>query len=227
MRQNVSLFLCPVVDLDEGLLAALLAELTLQERQRARRFSCNQAYHLFVVAHAALHWALRDAGVHRYDLACNPQGKPYLRDHPDLHFNLSHTEGLIAVALCAGRPIGVDVERLADLQTYQELAARVMTPAECSYMAAQSTPQDRFTQLWSAKEALMKATGLGFALPPREIEFSGPAPTLCRLPPEHGLPGDWRVCCQRLPGHWLALASRVEDLTLEPTTLTPLDLLSS
>ncbi|WP_122077271.1 4'-phosphopantetheinyl transferase superfamily protein [Pseudophaeobacter sp. EL27] len=144
MRQNVSLFLCPVVDLDEGLLAALLAELTLQERQRARRFSCNQAHHLFVVAHAALHWALRDAGVHRYDLCCNPQGKPYLKDHPDLHFNLSHTEGLIAVALCSGRPMGVDVERLADLQTYQELAARVMTPAECSYMAAQSTPQDRF-----------------------------------------------------------------------------------
>ena len=200
------------------------------ERQRARRFSCVEALHLFVVAHAALHWALRRAGVEGYRFACAPQGKPYLVDHPDLQFNLSHTKGLIAVALGADHPIGVDVERLATPQTYRELAPRVMTPAECAYMAdqAEAGAEDRFTQLWAAKEALMKATGLGFGLPPREIEFDGPAANLCRLPPEHGAPQDWQICCHRLPGHWLALASqatRLADQPLRPITLSPQDLL--
>ncbi|MFT6460416.1 4'-phosphopantetheinyl transferase family protein [Pseudophaeobacter arcticus] len=209
-----------------------MAELHASERQRARRFSCVESLHLFVVAHAALHWALRGAGLNSYGFASTPQGKPFLIDHPDLHFNLSHTRGLIAVALGADHPMGVDVERLAPPQTYRELAPRVMTPAECAYMAAQAAPEDRFTQLWSAKEALMKATGLGFGLPPREIEFDGPAANLSQLPPEHGAPQDWQIWCQRLPGHWLALASQTSqasqtgDLCLQPITLTPQDLLS-
>ncbi|WP_297338619.1 4'-phosphopantetheinyl transferase superfamily protein [Pseudophaeobacter sp.] len=228
MRQGISLFLCPVPAIGNGLLSALMAGLHGAERQRARCFSCVEALHLFVVAHAALHWALRRAGVEGYRFACAPQGKPYLVDHPDLQFNLSHTKGLIAVALGADHPIGVDVERLATPQTYRELAPRVMTPAECAYMAAQAGAEDRFTQLWAAKEALMKATGLGFGLPPREIEFDGPAANLCRLPPEHGAPQDWQIWCQRLPGHWLALASQATQLAdrpLQPITLSPQDLL--
>lgn len=225
MRQGVSLFLCSVSALQNELLSALLAKLSLQEQQRARRFACDEALHLFVAAHATLHWSLRRAGLNRYDFACTPQGKPYLSDHPGLHYNLSHTTGLIAVALSFDQPIGVDVERLATRQTYRELAPRVMTPAECAYMAVQAAPEDRFTQLWSAKEALMKATGLGFGLPPRDIEFYGPTPRLSRLPAEQGLAQDWQVSSRRLPGHWLALASQAADLSIDPIGLTPQDLL--
>lgn len=209
----------------DRLIATLLEQLTAQERQRAGCFACTQALHLFVLSHATLHWALRKAGLHGYSFAVTAQGKPYLADHSEFYFNLSHTEGLIAVALSPHHPIGVDVERLASRQTYCELATRVMTAAECADMAVQDAPEDRFTQLWSAKEAVMKATGLGFALPPREVEFAGPKPRLTRLPPALGAVQDWQVCTQRLPGHWLALAARDRALVLNPIYLTPQDLL--
>ena len=226
INSEVALFLCPVSKSCGDLLAKLLENLTEEERQRADRFSCFQAQQLFIVAHATLHWALAGLGVQNYEIASAPQGKPYLNNQPDLHFNLSHTQGMVAVALHIGQPIGVDVERLASVQTYLELAPRVMTAAECAHMAIQPVPEDRFTQLWSAKEALMKATGLGFGLPPRDIAFTGAAPCLSSVPSEHGLPQDWWIYSQRLPGHWLALASRSADLSVRSITLTPQDLVA-
>ncbi len=226
IKSGISLFLCLVNAPGSSLVSALLPGLTDQERQRAARFVCPEALHLFVVSHAALHWALRGAGIYSYSFAWTAQGKPYLADHPALHFNLSHTKGLIPVALSAGHPVGVDVERLTTPQTYRELAPRVMTPAECTYMAAQQRPEDRFTQLWSAKEALMKATGLGFTLPPQDIEFAGPEPTLTRLPTAQGPAETWQLRTQRLPGHWLALAAQAPALAFDPIHLSPQDLVA-
>lgn len=226
-KTNISLILCSVNLTSGGIISTLLSGLSPEERQRAERFVCPQALHLFTVSHAALHRALRQAGLNRYSIACTAQGKPYLVEYPTLHFNLSHTEGLIAVAVSPGHPVGVDVERLATPQTYRELAPRVMTPAECAYMAVQKRPEDRFTQLWSAKEAVMKATGLGFGLPPREIELTGQEPTLSRLPAAHGPVQNWQLRSHRLPGHWLALASRAEALSVDRICLTPQDLVWS
>ncbi len=38
-------------------------------------------------------------------------GKPYFPEHPDVHFNLSHTAGAVLVGL-SDRPVGVDIEHI-------------------------------------------------------------------------------------------------------------------
>ncbi len=194
------------------------------EINRANSFICHRARRLFVVAHAALHHLLREAGLGVCRFASSPEGKPFLIDHPDFHFNLSHTEGLILVALTKGSPIGVDVEIIAERKTYSEIVSRVMTPAEQATMVALPNPEERFTQLWCAKEAVMKATGLGFGLPPLDIELQNPTPTLTRLPAQHGSPTDWQLRCERLPEHWFAVAARRPDLPLQRQWLMPQDL---
>ena len=50
------------------------------------------------------------------DLAIDVEsdGKPKLRDFSDIHFSLSHTDGLVMCAI-AGYPVGCDVERIVPL----------------------------------------------------------------------------------------------------------------
>ena len=54
-------------------------------------------------------------------------GKPYIKDHPDIHFNISHTNGAIAVAF-SDSPIGVDVEKIRDFNL--KITERFFTPYE-------------------------------------------------------------------------------------------------
>lgn len=47
-------------------------------------------------------------------LSSGQHGKPYLRDYPGIHFNISHCEGLVACAF-SDTETGVDVERILSL----------------------------------------------------------------------------------------------------------------
>lgn len=99
-------------------------------------------------------------------------GQPILV-HPagsGLHLSLATRDGLVAVAL-AHDPVGIDVERidsdaeppLATLHR-QESEALLALPAPARPLA--------FAQLWSAKEAYVKALGLGFVRPPESFAVS-------------------------------------------------------
>lgn len=96
-------------------------------------------------------------------------GKPYFPAHPDVHFNISHCEGL-AVCLYSAYECGADCE---SIRTYkQRTAERVCSPEE---LAALDKAQDKdylFTRLWTLKEAYVKAIGIGISYPLREVSFA-------------------------------------------------------
>jgi 4'-phosphopantetheinyl transferase len=92
-------------------------------------------------------------------------GKPQLLN-PLIRFNLSHTEGLIALAL--GRmELGVDVERVETQKSsdmrYLTLARRFFTPEENSFISNLPDIEKNlaFLRLFTLKEALGKAMGVG------------------------------------------------------------------
>ena len=74
------------------------------------------------------------------------------RDRPEIHFNLSHTDGAV---LCAvhDHPVGVDIERS------REAAVAIMR-----YYQIQS--QDTFWRMWVRREAIAKCHGQGFSVLP-------------------------------------------------------------
>ncbi|TCR61162.1 4'-phosphopantetheinyl transferase superfamily protein [Bosea sp. BK604] len=97
------------------------------------------------------------------------RGKPILR-HPagtGLHLSLATRAGLVAVAL-AHDPVGIDVERIdPDI----ELPLTSLHPQESEALLSLPVPARplAFAQLWSAKEAYVKALGLGFARAPESF----------------------------------------------------------
>jgi 4'-phosphopantetheinyl transferase len=81
----------------------------------------------------------------------------------NLFFNLAHTGGLTALALARQQAIGVDVENTALRAAPFDVARRHFSAAETGALDALSgvARQRRFFELWTLKEAYLKATGTG------------------------------------------------------------------
>jgi len=90
-------------------------------------------------------------------------GKPYLPDHPDIYFNISHSEEY-AVCAISDVPVGVDIEYCSAIDL--DVAGSYFFSREYGYILEkpESDRIDAFYDLWTLKESYMKATGLGFRL---------------------------------------------------------------
>lgn len=84
---------------------------------------------------------------------------------PPLHFNWSHGSDHAAIALARHVVPGIDLETVRPRENALELARRFFHPAESAALAALpvSARTHAFLQLWTAKEAVLKATGRGIA----------------------------------------------------------------
>ena len=91
-------------------------------------------------------------------------GKPYVPGRPA--FSISHSGAWCILATGEGPVIGADLEEIHE--KHIEIAPDVYTGAELRWM--QEDPAERFFRLWTWKESVMKATGLGMNLEPRSFE---------------------------------------------------------
>ena len=82
------------------------------------------------------------------EMAENTMGKPYFPEHPEVHFNISHTTGAVLVGV-SDHPIGVDIERI-----------RPVSQRTMRRLADVSTEQDFFRN-WVRREARTKRSGNG------------------------------------------------------------------
>lgn len=92
-------------------------------------------------------------------------GKPQLAQH-QLEFNISHSQHWLAIAL-ATAPVGVDIEFTAQApaRPWLALARRFFTANEYLHLSKQPADQlaHAFFQLWTQKEAVLKAHGGGIS----------------------------------------------------------------
>jgi len=95
-------------------------------------------------------------------IAHNENGKPFIPEHPELFFNISHSENL-AICAFSNREIGVDVEKVTEIDL--AIAKRFFYGTEYRDIMASECPEETFFDYWVLKESYMKATGLGFKLP--------------------------------------------------------------
>lgn len=164
---------------DPERLARYRAFLDAEEIARLERFRSLEARQLFLVSHALVRTTLshyRDIGPKDWRFETAEGGKPEIAaSHGDhrLRFNMSHTEGLTACVVALDHACGVDVERVGRVKDLPAVAKRVFSPLERVDLDARSgtDQQERFGEYWTLKEAYIKATGLGFKTPMREISF--------------------------------------------------------
>lgn len=155
------------VDLDPPPPLALDA-LSLAERERAARFKHDGARAAYVATRLALREALAEhlgAAPEALRFEPGPHGKPMLAWPPSpVAFSVSHTAGLAVVAIAASGALGVDLEPLREMPEALALAERYGTPEEAAAVREALEGPARaaaFLRLWTAKEALVKALGLG------------------------------------------------------------------
>jgi 4'-phosphopantetheinyl transferase len=149
--------------------------LSADERERSQRYRQPRDRHRFLTVRSTLRRLLGrylDIAPENLEFAYSDRGKPNLRD-TNLTFNVSHSHDVALIAITRDRTLGVDVEyhRLRDVES---LARRFFSPRELATLQAlpKSDRPTRFFQLWTAKEAYLKATGEGLSgLSEIEIEW--------------------------------------------------------
>lgn len=140
------------------LIATQAQPANLPERSELRRSLARELL--------ARQFGLAEAAV---EIGHEPAGRPLiLRPRGSgLHLSLATRAGLVAIAL-AHRPVGIDVERVA-LASEPPLA--VLHRGERHWLENLPAPARplAFAQLWSAKEAYVKALGTGFTRAPESF----------------------------------------------------------
>ena len=107
-------------------------------------------------------------------LRSNAHGKPFVEGHPGVHFSVAHAPGALLCAVSCDGDVGVDVELQGRTQgrsasSLARLAARYFSAEEQAQLAAQpdeAAQRARFLELWTLKEAYVKALGRGIAAAP-------------------------------------------------------------
>lgn len=185
-----------------GELAVLLSE---PELERASRLRTARAP--FVAGRGMLRIVLgrylgRDPAA--IELETGPEGKPSVTGDA-LRFSVSHS-GSVALYAFARRPVGIDVERLRDPSRAAPVASRVLSEGERATLAA--LPPERraaaLLELWTLKEAYLKATGEGLSRAPRSVEVEAAPPRLVRVGGDEGEAARWSLCAIRPAGGYLA-----------------------
>lgn len=93
------------------------------------------------------------------------RGRPQLVRAPGWDVNLSHSAGLIAVAVGHGVRVGVDVQSVGPLPAADALAGRYFSAPDRAWID-RHLPEARcqaWHQVWARREAYAKATGAGFS----------------------------------------------------------------
>jgi 4'-phosphopantetheinyl transferase len=164
--------------------AGLLRILSQEERDRHHRFAFTDDSRDYVAAHALLRLALgrRNAippGQVRFGVTAS--GKPFmvpsrLRESAP-SFSLAHSRGLVACVVGGREPVGIDVEPVDSRIRAVDIARRIFSPGE-SMALEQSSDEERatrFCELWTLKEAMAKARGIGITESLRlpGVDFTG------------------------------------------------------
>lgn len=149
------------------------------EMVRANRFVAYNDRQRFIVAHCFLRTILASYLHSRpEDLQFqeNPYGKPALLNcvgEERIHFNLSHSNDFVLVAINNRDEVGVDVEYIREIDV-EEIATRFFSTLEVEKLRAMPTDMRRtaFFHCWTRKEAYIKARGEGLSLPLDQFSVS-------------------------------------------------------
>ena len=132
----------------------------VDERRRSETLRYKHLFGQFACLKSWLMLAelLKPLGITNLEMDYNEHGKPFLKSHPSIHFNLSHCKNGIAVVVDFS-PVGIDIESFR--KDNLSLVRKTMNPTEEEWIRSSSEPVETFTQFWTEKEAVVKLRGTG------------------------------------------------------------------
>jgi len=165
--------------------------LSADERARAGRYRFERDRNRFLAGRGTLReilgWLLHVEPACLV-FACGDRGKPRLAAPVGgrlLYFNLAHSDALAVYAVSAQYEVGIDVERIRPIGEAEAIATRFFSARENAEW--RSVPAERRTEaffsLWTYKEALLKAAGVGLGGPFNQMDFLLPPSQPAPVPP--------------------------------------------
>jgi 4'-phosphopantetheinyl transferase len=204
---------------------AVLPYLSADERQRAQRFHYDQHRNEFILSRGTLRLVLasylgESPDQLRFEYARH--GKPALAEAYSAHrlsFNLSHTYGMMLLAVVRQRSIGVDIEKIRCDFDVRQIAERFFSAPEQSGLrnVRDEEQHEVFFRCWTRKEAYIKAKGEGLSLPLRDFDVSlePDSAALVATRPDENEARHWRMLNLQIAPGYAAAAAIAADSACE------------
>lgn len=109
--------------------------------------------------------------INNFRFTFNRYKKPNFLEN-SIKFSFSYTNSYIAVAIALDRKIGIDIETMAELKNLDTLAQEFMHSNELEMFLRLGAKKrvNLFYRIWTLKEALTKAIGMGLYYAPNKID---------------------------------------------------------
>jgi len=134
------------------------------EKQKLYGFKFIKDYRVYLISHIAMRELLsRYMGIKSYKIKYEYEEKGKPRVGGGIYFNLSHTDNKALIGFYK-KDIGVDIEYKKEMADYNGIAELVFTEKEIRYINNDSNKKrDRFYEIWTKKEAIIKGIGDGLS----------------------------------------------------------------
>lgn len=147
-----------LLQVNEADFHSLYARASQARRAKADAFRRREDQLRCLVGEALLRYAL---GTDGFTLLQGEFGKPYVKERPEVHFNISHSGPWVVLAY-GDREVGIDIEQIHMDAGKEKLARRFFTETEQAWIFQnQADWGPRFFQIWTAKESYLKYLGTG------------------------------------------------------------------
>jgi 4'-phosphopantetheinyl transferase len=184
-------------DLDQStrVIQWLFSLLSSKEKNRSRHFIFGRDRNRYIVRHGLLRIILSHyIGIEpdRIEFVFGQNGKPALKEtmnNNDIRFNLSFSGGLCLFAISRYREIGVDIEFSDRLLECDQIVHNFFAEKEKYFYCFLNKYQKKsaFFKLWTKKEAVTKAIGIGLYFPLNLFSVSLSDHEIVELPSVEGL----------------------------------------
>lgn len=150
----------------------LLEKISSERRTQISRFRFETDKMRSLFAEVLLRYALKKRyGIEDLVLKTNEYGKPFLKDHEEIFFNLSHSGDWVVCGI-GDRNLGIDVERIEDIE--MSIARDFFAKEEWEYI--RTIPETErlgvFYRVWTLKECYTKNVGKGMSIPLDSFYFA-------------------------------------------------------
>lgn len=174
-KGNILVFYFNLTDFIKDI-ASFYGLLSTDEQERTQKFAFEKDTNQYTLARGILRVLLGhyiNVAPQSITFSYHTHGKPYLKDFPEIQFNISHSNEMVILALNYDALLGIDIECLERKVDVDGVAKGFFNDKEYSRLLnLHGIAKKRlFFYQWTAKEAFVKATGRGLSFDLKDIEI--------------------------------------------------------
>lgn len=199
INKGIDIWYGEIVPTGKDTVESYRALLNVDERARMDRFSTEPLRQKFLCVRGRLRILLAEYTSIRPENVRFQQGKygkPFLPDHAEIAFNISHSGNKLAVAVGHQCTLGIDIEFWRDKVDFSALVDKCFSNVERRFWCdlPEASKKAVFYEFWTKKESFVKAVGRGIALGLEQCVIAPEKPEqFYSVPKAYGQASEWKI----------------------------------